>query len=68
MKIFFDFAINKPKQRIQIMGIPADELKLYGSKEAAIAAVDVTIIKDAAVESVTITGTVTKEELETKEE
>jgi hypothetical protein len=38
MKIQFNFEINQPKQRIRFMGIPADELKLYGSKEKALEA------------------------------
>lgn len=36
----FDFAINPPKnkKRKYFMGIPAEELKNYGSKEEAVAA------------------------------
>ena len=43
MKLQFDFAINKPKTRIRLMGIPVEEMKLYGSKEAALAATKGTI-------------------------
>jgi len=39
MKLQFDFAINKPKTRIRLMGMPMEELKNYGSKEAAVVAV-----------------------------